>query len=75
MEQMRLELTSERMSGHGVVLSSDIFHAMILMRSYGALISLWQINIILIKQPLMFESNDSFIKYPSILLIFTSNEV
>lgn len=38
MEQMRLELTSERMSEHGVVLSQIIFHAMILMRSYEALI-------------------------------------
>lgn len=34
MEQMWLELTLKRMSGHGVVLSADIFHAMILMRIY-----------------------------------------
>lgn len=45
MEQMRLELTSKRMSGHGVVLSLDIFHAMILMRIYGAVITFVVINI------------------------------
>lgn len=44
MEQMRPALTSKRMSGHGVVLSSGIFHTMILMRIYGAVITFVALN-------------------------------